>query len=1788
MNPLQLTPLNDSGVSSQAPYFNDYQSAIEKNHYAILFKPSYPVQSRELTQLQYILQNQVNSVGSYVFKNGSLVLGSASHHICDVLIINQAESANAGLVPSELIGRKIKNINGDAQVLFNIADARVLPILIDGSVVNRLCLFVTNISPFTDGTITDTIAAGSTFDIPKSDIFIEASGVIESVKAEKALVANVDSSIFFYDGYFLRTDPQSSVVYNNTNNEIGANFDISNMTAKVGLFVAKDIATVATDETLGDPAAGSTNFGGPGADRLIINLGLGILAWDGLESTIPDDNFIELFRFKNGVIVGNTEKPQNGPILDLFATRISEINGSFTVKPFGVKYRSEDAETWTNIDNNPKPLNFDILVEGGTAYNNGNRVEKIATTIFDDDKAIAKARTFANADGADIAVPTSRYVLVTMEDNYDNLDPAVLPIVELFSGATQIGTARFTGLVFDHINTTGPAVSVYRCYLSNVTMLNSADPFSTVTAIKHGANQIFIPETLPTTLLGAGDYVAIAKITDSPIVNTGANAISDVRYYAQRVAVAAPRYSTSNYIFSDRLDADGSGYGIVGASISATPGEIRSNFIFLETDGATTTDITDQVINLQGIAVGENSRILDVTFELPTFNPTGKTIHVYFKVNVEQPNIASPTNPTFRLKYLKLNCLLGTADNDKFTLPDSGIVDLKIPDVYRIRKIIACDLTPPVDVTSLFTLDNGQTDTYYDYAKIRLTGDYKKFAGLTNSETLSGSFGGKLKIYVDVFQWNVPTGNSGMFTPASYVWSAATGIGNVRSTQEDFALIKSIAGIPKRDNELQTWFGNYSQEDVLQYTSSISGKTYLLDRCFDFRQRVPVSVNFTMTPNAIVGTDGNEHCWRISENTAFVLDPNLEPSLSPAGVTDIINVSYKYYLPRVDTVILTNDNEISVVQGVPAVMPVPPAIPENSLALWDMNIPAYTPEPVASHITGEYINNQRLTFREIHNLSTRIDRIEKAISIDQLEAKLINERIMDPANSQTEMAKLGIFSDKFVDFTLADNYNPAYSATIDTSSKTLRPGVSVQNIRMQPSASGSITAFPDQPASGPVYRQLSQAGASIALFDNRFVMLTPDSEESVFVYQTLTSETINLNPFAVFAWQGNIDVKPAIDNWVDTNATITTVGSTGLTIFGQNWQDWGNTLTGQTAIAGNITGVDPATGVTWNNVHATTTITDSGAHRALAPDGVWRQRLAVGRGLSGSGSRINTSFIAHLRPRPLFLSATGLKPNTQMYVFFDNVDVTNLCIKREGASRWATNNNNILLTTPVTGTVATGAKTDSAGNFEVAFNIPSATFLSGTRNIIITSNASGATGIGDSFATGNFQAQGMSTTQETFVIDPTIVEEVTWRDPIAQSFLVSSAQNPNGIALSSIDLFFNSKDDTIPVIIEIRPSVNGYPNNAVTIASSRIVVYPADINVGTNSDGTPIATTMHFNAPVFLPPGEYHLIARSNSNSYTVWTAVTGAVDSTGKRITSQPYAGTFFKSANNSTWIADGSRTLSFVLRRYTWNNQANLIASTIKFENTVLASNIGSVLVDTMFIKAQVINFGSPKFNIVWSYAGVNYPSYSPDVAPVYFSPNENIDLSNRKIIDFNSKLAVYASLKTTSADLSPVIDISQLSLTAIENIVADSSDAASETTATPISTDSRQFRYITKQISLANGFEASSIRVDMQLMLPPYYTIKVFVRALGSHDSANTFAQRPWQQLGLLPGKQLLPVYDKRTFQDVSFMPEDANVGMQYNGSGLIKTFAIKIVITANGGMANRATPPLIKNLCGVALL
>jgi hypothetical protein len=91
------------------PYFDDFDST--KNFYKVLFNPAKPVQSRELNTIQSILQNQIESFGSHIFKEGSMVIpGGVSYdsEYCAVKLNSSSFGVDISLYIEKYIGQIIR------------------------------------------------------------------------------------------------------------------------------------------------------------------------------------------------------------------------------------------------------------------------------------------------------------------------------------------------------------------------------------------------------------------------------------------------------------------------------------------------------------------------------------------------------------------------------------------------------------------------------------------------------------------------------------------------------------------------------------------------------------------------------------------------------------------------------------------------------------------------------------------------------------------------------------------------------------------------------------------------------------------------------------------------------------------------------------------------------------------------------------------------------------------------------------------------------------------------------------------------------------------------------------------------------------------------------------------------------------------------------------------------------------------------------------------------------------------------------------------------------------------------------------------------------------------------------------------------------------------------------------------------------------------------------------------------------------------------------------------------
>ena len=127
--------------------------------------------------------------------------------------------------------------------------------------------------------------------------------------------------------------------------------------------------------------------------------------------------------------------------------------------------------------------------------------------------------------------------------------------------------------------------------------------------------------------------------------------------------------------------------------------------------------------------------------------------------------------------------------------------------------------------------------------------------------------------------------------------------------------------------------------------------------------------------------------------------------------------------------------------------------------------------------------------------------------------------------------------------------------------------------------------------------------------------------------------------------------------------------------------------------------------------------------------------------------------------------------------------------------------------------------------------------------------------------------------------------------------------------MTAVDLFFQSKSDTMPIEVRLAPLVNGYPSREI-MKNSVCILNPNQVVI---SDDASQPTRARFPAPVYLGTGEYAFVVLTQTDEYNQWISQVGEVDiSTAGQpelgqvvISKQPKLGTLFKGQNAGTWTA-------------------------------------------------------------------------------------------------------------------------------------------------------------------------------------------------------------------------------------------------------------------------------------------
>ena len=686
---------------------------------------------------------------------------------------------------------------------------------------------------------------------------------------------------------------------------------------------------------------------------------------------------------------------------------------------------------------------------------------------------------------------------------------------------------------------------------------------------------------------------------------------------------------------------------------------------------------------------------------------------------------------------------------------------------------------------------------------------------------------------------------------------------------------------------------NFTYEDIPAYVSKY-GTTYNLTDCLDFRP-IYDGVDFSGT-EFIPSNDKN------------------------------ITLDIEYYLPRRDLLVITDNGEFKQVLGEASLQPKYPKTPDNAMAIYKVDLDAYTLDPLVS-AKFKYIENKRYTMRDIGEFEDRIKNLQYYVSLNLLDQSLESMQVVDGAGN--DRYKNGFLTDGFNDLRSGDTGSVEYKAAIDPELGELRPSFKKKLVNLL----------------------LDEANSTGYQVSSDMITLPYTSE--VYDEQLFASKDISVNPYFIISKEGMLTLSPKNDVWKDTTTKPDVVVNvdTGFDAIRRVASEagilgtvWNTTSQSSQVINRSATRIEQNTTGGWFGARTTTTT-------GTRTDTVQVTRQQTGTRTTIEQKVTNNSLgefvtdvqlLTYIRPASVQFFGSRLPKNMRMYAFFDGVDV----------------NDEVR---PINGAFGDPLITDEFGTISGVFEIPNRAdkrFYVGTRKFRLTNSSDDSRDIdilrGE--AETDYHAGGLKQTKQETILSvgvPEFKQEVNTRtlttttqrnvqvfrnvrrvwdddggggggggDPLAQSFLVKQEE---GVFITKLDLYFSVKGTEDGVWLELREMVNGYPGPKI-LPYGRVTKQLADITVSSDAS---VATTFEFEAPVYLQGNtEYCWVLGSDDKENRIYASRLGGKDiSTGTIISTQPHMGSIFKGQNNRTWNAEQYEDFKFKLYRASFDTAQTLI---------------------------------------------------------------------------------------------------------------------------------------------------------------------------------------------------------------------------------------------------------------------
>ena len=366
-----------------APYFDDFDP--NKDYYKVLFKPGYPIQARELTTLQSILQNQIEKFGQHFFKEGAKVIPGniAYNNIYHAIeISNEYLGISISQYLPQIVDRKITGrSSGVSAVVKKYLRA-------DQSERGNATLYISYIGSSTIDNENTVFADGELLTIDQTVSFggkIIAAGeafasTIPVNCVSTASAFSITNGVYFAKGQFIAVNDETVILDQYSNKP----------SYRIGLLLREDIVSADEDPSLNDNSRGFNNYSAPGADRLKISARLHKKSLDDFD----DNDFVELATVTNGVLRSVQKNNTLGGLNEELARRTYQESGDYYVSPFAISIKESLDDNLGNngvfsrsqtTDGGSVPSDNLALyqISPGKALVKGYEVETISPTYID-------------------------------------------------------------------------------------------------------------------------------------------------------------------------------------------------------------------------------------------------------------------------------------------------------------------------------------------------------------------------------------------------------------------------------------------------------------------------------------------------------------------------------------------------------------------------------------------------------------------------------------------------------------------------------------------------------------------------------------------------------------------------------------------------------------------------------------------------------------------------------------------------------------------------------------------------------------------------------------------------------------------------------------------------------------------------------------------------------------------------------------------------------------------------------------------------------------------------------------------------------------------------------------------------------------------------------------------------------------------------------------------------------------------------------------------------------------